>query len=251
MENTNFINVILLVLASDGSTEYSEFRKIYEKYLDKHPNVKVLFTYGNSAKFEPKSYDLVFPEIEDVPTPGMMLKTLEAFKHINSNYEYDYIVRTNLSTFWDLHGLYERLSKAPAFNYYGGTFRRRHNNLTHQNSDEFVAGLDMILSKDLVGLILENKDIFAKSDLPEDVAFCENLVKLGVEPTRCVPRKIHIFENDISDLSLNSVLNHIKTARSEGKDHFRIKNTSNPKYRHLTDPWISKILLQEYYGEKV
>ena len=101
---------VILVLASDNSPIYQEFRKIYQRYLNECPDVKVLLVYGAGTLFERQEYDLVYDDIVENYYPGMITKTLRAMEHIDQTYDYDFLIRTNLSTFWDFTRLLKRFN---------------------------------------------------------------------------------------------------------------------------------------------
>ena len=55
--------------------------------------------------------DTIYVKGEESIVPGIFLKTIKAFQFINRNLEYDIVVRTNLSSFWNLPLLFEFLQQ--------------------------------------------------------------------------------------------------------------------------------------------
>jgi hypothetical protein len=47
----------------------------------------------------------IYTKGEETFIPGIYIKTMKTIKYINEKYDYDFIVRTNLSTFWNLNNL--------------------------------------------------------------------------------------------------------------------------------------------------
>ena len=104
---------MILVLSSCGGV-WDEFRRIWELYAHRFPEIKTHFIYAGEDNKEPKPSDLVFRNIKD-SYPMNIERTLEAFKYVESKYDYDFLLRTNLSTFWDLERLLKNLDKNSIF----------------------------------------------------------------------------------------------------------------------------------------
>lgn len=71
--------------------------------------------------------------------PGVITKTMKAIEYISISYDFDYVVRTNLSSFWNLNNLLPLLELLPKSGYYGGVVP----------FDTFVSGTGIIISKDV------------------------------------------------------------------------------------------------------
>ena len=237
----NHYKAILLVLASNNSPVYKQFKKVYQSYLYENSNIKVLFVYGKCDLYHRMDYDLVFDDIEENYYPGMITKTIRAFEYINQNYTYDFLIRTNLSTFWDFERLVKRLDTLSTINCLTGTLR----NCVYkvQKSPQYISGVDLILSSNLVEQLVNNQYEVCSWDLPEDWALSQFFIYAGLLPTPSYPGAIHIIEK-LSIFDKQTVLQEIELAKKKNHDHFRLKN----KNRDI-DIKIAKILLKEYYGK--
>lgn len=237
---------VMLVLASDDAPIYKDLKRVFEQYIDKNPNIKVLFVYGSGVTFTPKDYDIVYPNVEETPIPGAIVKTIQAMQFIQDSYCYDFLIRTNLSTFWDFDLLLERLNTLPPDRCHTGTLREaqgRYPDGTLEKLHYFIAGLDLILSPDIVQLLLDNKSSLDFSK-PEDMAIAKLLVNLGVNFT---PSEDNIhFMTHFYTPSVARVLNEIDSALKQNHDHYRIKNSDR-----VLDVFIAECLLYHYYGEKI
>lgn len=237
---------IMLVLASDNTPLYREFRQVYQKYLSKNPDIKVFLVYGSGTTFDRQEYDLVYDDISECYNPGMIDKTLRAMEYVEQHYSYDFLVRTNISTFWDLNLLLKRLERQPKAECLTGTVRNIHSPTFaggRWKSPDYIAGVNIVVSRDLVKDMIRNQHQISK-ELPEDLAISQYLVerrKIKLRPS--IPGAIH-FMTDFTAPSETKVLNEIERARQMGHDHFRIKNPN----REL-DSFVAKTLLREYYGE--
>lgn len=234
---------VILVLASDNKLVYRKFRNILQQYIDWDPEVKILFVYGNSVGFTPREYDLIY-DIEENYYPGMITKTVEALQHINDTYDYDYLLRTNISTFWDLERFKKRLDRLPNIRCVTGSMRRCV--YKNQKSPDYVSGVNLVMSRDMVDHILLNKHKVCSWDLPEDWSLSKIFLDHGIQPKHSVPNPIHFMEK-FTEVNEDAILREILEAQRLNHDHFRIKN----KDRDTVDIGIAKILLREYYGKEI
>lgn len=94
--------ICVIVIASPGKL-YEEFKKIWienwETYGSQYGTL--MFLYGRGLSDNPSKYD-VHLDIADSTVPGVLEKTLEMFR-IMSEIKYDYVFRTNLSSFLDFN----------------------------------------------------------------------------------------------------------------------------------------------------
>jgi hypothetical protein len=238
-----FYKAILLVLASDNTELYRQFKQVYEHYIDSNPNVKVLFVYGRDVSFDVKPYDLVY-DVEENYYPGMITKTVRAFEHINRSYDYDFLVRTNLSTFWDINRLCKRLNRLPTTQCASGTFRQCV--YKGRRSPEYIAGVNLVVSRDVVQHFIDHQDRLIEWDLPEDWALSQLLLDDGIKLIQSRPGAIH-FMDKFTSFDEAKVLSEVAAAQQMNHDHFRIKN----KDRGNIDIQIANVLLREYYGQTI
>lgn len=116
---------IILVIASP-KPYYNNCKIIMEKFMNSHPNFKTFFIYGkaNKEKNIPSKNDLFFNCPESL-RPGILMKSILAFQHILKNYDFDYVIRTNISTFWNLNQLDKLLNKLPNKNCVAGQIQKK------------------------------------------------------------------------------------------------------------------------------
>lgn len=234
---------ILLVLASDDNGLYSEFRKIWQQYLNVDPDIKVLMVYGNQHNFEPQNYDLIYDDIEENYYPGMILKTMRAFEYIDDHYNYDFLVRTNLSTFWDMSKLKQRLENQPKQKCLTGSLRRCR--YKGKPSPDYIGGINLVLSRDLVQKLIEYKDEVCSWDLPEDWAMTQLFINMGLPPRQCLPKPMHLMEHH-KEYNEKVLLREIQVAKEKNCDNYRIKSPVQDRLNQ--DISIAKLLLREIYN---
>jgi len=232
---------IILILASDDQPIYKFFRQVYMKYLDKNPDVRVFFVYGKGTTFERQPHDLIYDDLEEsLVCPWPTTKVIRAMEYIDNNFDYEYLVRTNLSTFWDLDRLVVRLEQYPKTRCLTGV---------RGIINTPITGIAMVLSPDLVKLMVahqsqinikwEGKN-YAEDYLLSSFITKNNYAELvaGDKYTKFIESYV-IFESD-------RILADIRKARDAGVDNFRIK--AHKADRILMDTQIAITLLQEIYG---
>jgi len=255
---TKHYKAILLVLASEDVPIESTFRKaneeckplypfmrsIYQSYMFSHPDIKVLFVYGAGTSFNRQEYDLVYDDIPENYYPGMIAKTLAAMEHIDQTYNYDYLIRTNLSTFWDFNKLIDKLNLLPFTNCMAGTQVLMKDEAG--NELNYVSGFDMIISRDLIKKIIPFKsEIIADKVWQnlEDLAICNavnrysnfsmdtNFVKNNAALMGMCP-----FDEDHYNIRL-------RDQQAKNLNHFRVKNRTD---RRIDKQILKRLLLYVY-----
>ena len=129
------------------------------------------------------------------------LKTIKAFELLK-DYEYDYIFRTNSSSYVDTQMLKDYLQDKPRTNFYSGIIGNHH-------GIHFASGSGFIVSKNVVDLVLLKKEYWEHRFI-DDVALGFLLRSLRINPV-LAPRF------DVETVNENTPMNHY---------HYRIK-TSN------------------------
>lgn len=246
VKNTQYITPRIL---PEWEPLYPTFKKIYEAYCETNPNIKVLFVYGNQVYFSPKEHDLVFDVFEN-DYPGMISKTLKAMQYIENNYDYDFLIRTNLSTFWDLHKLEARLDMLPKQKCLTGSPV----NLKNPRSDEqynYVAGYDLVISRDLVQTILPHaSDIIAQKVFQnmEDLSLCTAVEKYaGVVRSGTDNIQNHATNIGKDPYTKEHLEQMFAYSVKKNTDHFRVKTRTNRN----ADKQYLKNLLEKVYGQTI
>lgn len=156
-------NYLHLVLYSDDK-EYNKMKKITQKYYNVFKNVKTIYyKFDNTIKEDYKLEDgLLKIKGNETFIPGILDKTIKAFDYVK-DYEYDYLVRSNISTIINFKLLDDRLAIKPV-EYSGGEIH----NLQWLDEKsgiidkiyfglQFVAGTAIIFSKKTLRELLQNK----------------------------------------------------------------------------------------------
>lgn len=206
--------ILILVLHSENEPWASIGLKQKETWMTRMPKgVTALHYIGGCSSTFVKDGTLYLP-CEDSRLERLMPKTLLAFKYALENFDFDYIFRTNTSSYVDAHLLQDFLSNKPRTNYYGGPLIDYFNGRRYR----YARGSGVTLSKDMVKFIVNNTHNTEDWDdiIMGDVLF-ENL---GVQPIQHVETQIQNHKQ---------LLDWMK-AGSKKHFHYRCKGEDRPTW---------------------
>lgn len=165
--------LILTLSVFDGGTYTNFFQTQNQTWNSVEvEGVQTFFYVGNSSGNTIEDNVIKTDVIENLYACGE--KTLKAFELIK-DYDYDYIFRTNSSSYVDKKLLKQYLEDKPRDMYYSGL-------IGNYNGLQFASGSGFSISKNVVDLILQNKSMWNHS-LIDDVALANLLKMFGVKPT--------------------------------------------------------------------
>ena len=154
--------------------------------------------------------------------PGVYNKTVNAIKYINENYDYDFILRTNVSSFIDVNNLLNLLYILPKNNFYGGT----------DIFPSFISGCCVILSRDVGNLLeIDNDTLF----MNEDDLMGHKLIKNNIQMCKLPLISVHIIDN---------LYDSNKICHNDSILYYRVKNIDDREI----DVLYHKCLLQKIYN---
>jgi DNA-binding ferritin-like protein (Dps family) len=202
------VKILNLVLYSDNE-HYNNMYCILSNYYKKFNNVKTYFYKFNNTienDFELIDDILNIKGTESM-VPGVLDKTLKTFKYFEKEYEnYDYVIRSSISTIVDFILLSIELEKNP-IEYYGSS-----HNICLQWLDYiggivdnkyfntfFASGTNIILSKKGYKLLLDNVNLIDKTII-DDVAIGVLFKNINIHHTNIAPNKF-IFVPVLNDIN--------------------------------------------------
>jgi hypothetical protein len=152
--------------------------------------------------------------VTNIPTDRALinLNTVLAFRHVLENYEFDYLFRTNTSSYVDCSKLLEFLESQPSRGVYGGLVGSIFSDI------EFASGAGILLSKDVVEQAC-NSIIKYKHGYIDDVALGVALTGLdgGAIPILPLPRIDAYTLDSAASIDSQLIMNNF---------HFRCKSNS-------------------------
>lgn len=175
------LKILNLIIYSNDIEDYinmyhclDNFYKIYENHSDVY--VKSFFLKNIDMDEECKLEDnILYVKGEESLLPGIINKTLSAFEYFQKELDnYDYIVRTNISTIIDFKLLAQELEKNP-INFYGGGNKQNLQWIGGGIKDStwfgtnYIEGTGIILTPEAVKFIINNIN-YVKRELVDDLA---------------------------------------------------------------------------------
>ncbi len=182
----NDIKILVLIISSDDHPVYSELQKIWRSYMHNDPeHVEAYFIRGNPDL--PTLYhidgDTIWSQTKENLAPGVLNKTLlslEAF--IPKIDTYNYILRTNLSSFYVFPRLLKFLKTLPKTRCYCAS----------AFSDELLGhGSGFLISPDVAKIMVNNKKILFNDASHADDVLIGRFIKQN--------QKIPLIRNDRMD----------------------------------------------------
>lgn len=200
------------------------------------PEIEIAFYYGIPLK-ENTNIDYYFNVSEGFENMGR--KNILAFEHF-LNKDFDFLFRTNSSSYVNPKELLKWLKDKPMQNFYSGVEAKHTINFMHGNG--------IILSRDLVKKIVDNKNLWDHSHI-EDVAlgkmmtffnipffnnFCSSYFNHNIDGSYDIWQtrdgKVNIFRN----------INELEKNHFENIFHFRCKHT-DPNDRKRESALMKKL----------
>jgi len=215
-------DIVMLVIAS-RSDIYDQMINKYWCYLIKYIkennySIKIYLLFGNNVKTDDLNLnddDKLILNTPESYMPGILIKTIESFKIINNLYDYKHIIRTNLSSFFIVENILKISENLNDNNIYAGV-----NGIQPAQNIPFVSGSGFWLSRDIVNIILNNKNKLNKN-LVDDVSI-GNILNINNINKYILDRYNLVNGIEISDKK-NLIEDIIK------KEHYHIRINSNNK----------------------
>jgi hypothetical protein len=151
---------------------------------------------------------------------GLIPATISAVAYLQEKYNPDFIIRTNVSSYWNLVALRKLLTELPDFGVYAGVTGAAFGGLPgYLNKSRYVSGAGMIMSRDVCSeLVLKRK----KFDLAciDDLSIGRTFSSLGIKPietNRIDLRHVWDIKQVSNDLLLANTHFRCKSAHRVGK----------------------------------
>jgi len=154
---------ICLLIIYSSNTNYDKMLKVQQSY---YKNFQAQITYY-FIKFREQIDDIMINEetkfIYIKGQEGIMnilKKTLIAMEYVTKTHEFDFLIRTNISTVVDIYNLGDFLNRIPKTKYYGGGHILELKWGTNYSlfGTVYAQGTGIILSRDIVEDMCQNQD---------------------------------------------------------------------------------------------
>jgi hypothetical protein len=231
--NIHKYDIIFLIISSKNKNYYQEMKALTTLYMSKYSyNINFFFVEADPnirPEMEIINND-IFIKCKELYS-SIFIKTIKALKYINDNYNYDYLIRTNVSSFFNIQNMLKYLSNLPKEKFAIGFTL---NIPIHCN---FLHGTSIIITKDISYYLYKyyNKNYLKIAD---DVFISLILKSQNITLNVLDESQIQFLIDDNYDESKPKFLEHDNIL------YYRIKNN---KDRNI-DIIYFKFLLQKIYN---
>jgi len=224
---------------------YFEFRNSWKKYMNRHNDILSLFiSIDENLKYGEYNLDLenntLYVHGKESLQLGILEKTLYSMKYLSELYNYDFIIRTNLSTFFNIDIFRDIILSLPLDNTFAGCVVFNY----------FINGGCQIISKNLIlKVIPEINNIIQSYNGSEDVTI-SNFIRKYVDIRNITDMFYFITALGVSYNNFTSVEeldNIIKKSDDKETFYYRIKDVNNSEYRK-DDVLVHERLCKYFYN---
>jgi hypothetical protein len=141
-----------------------------------HPDIETYHYFGGSVNQSHDKDNIYLRCPEDYYSLG--IRTLECFDYCLRNFEFDFLLRTNISSYIHKYNLMLWLANKPRENFYSGVVGEYGHGAS---SIKFASGAGIFMSRDIVEKIVKQADLIDTS-LIDDVAIGKLLSDTKITP---------------------------------------------------------------------
>lgn len=234
--------VIFLIIDSDNEPSYDYNRHIWRQYMNTNPDILCMFIkYDNQLQEEVKYIEdlntLYIKGEEKYECEAIYTKTLIALKYIDANFNYKYVIRTNLSSFWNFENLQEYLNQRQHGKYLMGWLV----NNTNDCENPFISGTGIIIPNNLVPLIFDHtKTKYCMDDIEISEFYRSQQIDI-----MCARRKLHNFVCIFEFNSKGKIDDKFELMKDQKIVYYRVKSYEN---REENDKYCLDKLLKKCYN---
>ena len=191
------MKVIYLAIASDDPIHEKDRSAQLDTWVREISDLDYVFWLrgGQKKKVELNGNDLI-TNVEE-RYENILAKTIAGVDWLLNNFEFDFLVRTNVSTYFQPNLVRATLGKLDiSTGFLGGYFEySRDSHLHSTENNKFVSGASMILNKSACQKLIDI-DLTLYNGVPDDVAISNHLNQKGLSANymgRCNLGYSHIF----------------------------------------------------------
>jgi hypothetical protein len=232
------LKVLVLIIASDQYPLYTELQEHWRSYMHYDPeHVEAYFIKGDVNLDCPYKIenDIIWSRTDEGWPPqsaGIINKTIYSLEAMQPRlHEFDYVLRTNLSSFYNFPNLLKALENLPRKNcLFASTF-----------AEGYISGSGFIMSTDVVQKLIKGKKKFIDRKEFDDVLIGQYLKRKKV-PIITHSRVDLLTFNDWLNVDIPEDAFHFRI-KMEDRDAPRVKNCEGMS----EEIYIHQKLLEKYY----
>ena len=226
--------VLILVVCSRNYLSYIS-SKTQKKIWKNNTNFKTIH-YTGDANLDDKELDYIGSGSEDYlyvnasnDYKNIAFKTLLAFEEIFKKIEFDYIFRTNTSSFINLKKLEAYLNENQNNLDYSGIV------LDTKQQIKIASGAGYFISRKNIELIINNKDKF-DINFPDDVAVAKLMKENNIFPTNTI-------REDLNEATTpKDLIKILKPKNLVNSNHFHYRCRLDPHFHRVLEPILFKYM---------
>lgn len=222
MKKDKKIIVLVMCASNKRNTDYLALERCIKNtwFNIQHPDTEIIFYKGweSYKKIETPIYrtpDLILPVIDRLEL--LNEKTLMAFEWINTNYNFEYIYRSNLGAYVNTSRLVTFLEDKPKEKFYCGIKEQ-------EQYGPFASGAGYFLSKDLIDLILKYKSNWPSTVVQPDDQTLGYFMHVMRVPVHLGAKRKNICNNLIT-YNINDVKTYVPRIPEEELYHIRLRSS--------------------------
>jgi hypothetical protein len=241
--------LVILIIDDDGSDDifYSLARELWRHNL-RNKTISYYFLNATQPDLEDHQVLVNSDVIETRHHPDfnqrITEKTQLGIQYCCENITFDYLLRTNLSSFYNLNGLIQHLETLEPKNIYAGKITTQYylDESGSQQAFSFCSGSGFFLSRDVCQKIVQRQQLVSKR-LIDDVwirLLLEDVPMLDIQ--RCDLIKIGQYCSNTLNFADQCINNAIK----DGVFHFRVKDCFENLPRSVGDAIALEMLRKSF-----
>lgn len=206
------MKIIFLILAND-TDYYLKMQELLRKYMNTHKNIKSYFIKYNLQKLHDDKDIFIDDDTiyikgsEESFIPGCLDKTIKSIEYILKNEDFDYLIRTNMSSVWDLNKIYNLVLSN---NFLAAGVIGYENN-------KFISGAGLLLKKNICKILIQNKNDL-NYNIIDDVSIGDFLINNNINFNSLARFEVFLYENKLMSVNYNLIKNHY---------HYRCKSNNH------------------------
>jgi len=180
------MRILIAIISSNTHPVYWQNKEVLQKQTLPEGFDRVFLEYSSAVtEITLSGETLLLPGVES--GLGILHKTIDGLEYLLQKMEYDFIIRTNLSTYWRFDLLIPYFAKAKKQGHYAGY-------IGYAGGSGFVSGAGIIMSNDVAYILINNKEKLYERAWVDDINIGRFLgsCKIGLIPH---------MRNDISSLA--------------------------------------------------
>ncbi|MDR3645999.1 MAG: hypothetical protein P4L22_00475 [Candidatus Babeliales bacterium] len=226
------IKILVLIIACDHLPVYTELQKLWRSYMHYDPeHIEAYFLKNNpyqevECKIEG---DTIWSQRWDTEIPGIINKTLLSMEILASRlHEFNYILRTNLSSFYVFDRLLNFLETSPRNHLYCGS--------DIGSCSTIASGCGFIITPDIYQMLVRSKNYFMNNETHSDDFLIGQFLNVNDVPLKHHER-MDLMPLSAWELNKNNIPANIF--------HFRVKNEAHLRLKY--DVLVYSELIKMFY----